>query len=234
MRHADDAGLNEAVNEAILRLVKKSRLQSLSIIANAPATEAFCRQLPSALREAKVEPVIFLHFNIVESAPLTDFLKPIVNSDGEFAGKWRVIQHCLTGRLGPAALETELQAQHRQLKQFGLTVAGVDSHQHMHALAPVAEAVNRFVAQHNMITRSYGNMRCITLVGVVKFQMFKLLARLTQLRHHSFPNLPRSWRRTDEPEFVVASWEKLRPQFLKTDMLVVYHPGSDYDHGLKF
>lgn len=234
MRHADDAGLNEAVNKAILQAIKKGRLHSLSIIANAPGTEDFCRQLEKLLPTVKKAPELYLHFNIIEFQPLTDFLKPIVNSEGVLAGKWRVVWHCLTGRLGPAALETELQAQHRQLKQFGVTVTGLDSHQHMHAFAPVADAASRYAAQHNMAVRSYGNMRCITLLGAVKLQLFKLLARTTQLRHHSFPGLPRTWRRTSGPQFVVASWEKLNPVLLKPEQLIICHPGTDYDHGVRF
>ena len=86
--HADDFGMNPAVNEGIVTTFRKGLLTSTSLLANAPAAEAACQtwsaltaefqsgRLPSALRRQQLtEPEqpfdLGIHLNLTQGSPLT-------------------------------------------------------------------------------------------------------------------------------------------------------------------
>jgi predicted glycoside hydrolase/deacetylase ChbG (UPF0249 family) len=225
MLHCDDAGISREANAAILKLVAAGRVASLSVLANAPEFADFCKGyagLPTAQRQATR---LFLHFNLVEFAPLSQHqgLRHIVRA-GQFTGRWTVIASCLLGRLHTGMVADELSAQLDCAQGYGLKIVGIDSHQHMHALNPVGTVVAEAARQrHISLVRCYGQMRCQTLLGTVRLGVFQAGALATNRMR-----LPVSWRGDTWQPFAVASWERINQAGLG-GIILVCHPGAPWD-----
>jgi predicted glycoside hydrolase/deacetylase ChbG (UPF0249 family) len=170
---------------------------------------------------------LFLHFNLVEFKPLTTqvTLRSILHS-GQFAGKMRVILKCLLRQLPIETVRKELEQQLRRAMDGGLSINGIDSHQHMHALGPISEAVTKITEEYHLaFVRSYSQMTCQTLMGSIKLGIFQFGSILTSRRLHS----PASWKRQAWRPFAVASWEPIVLSKLPPETLLVCHPGSIWD-----
>lgn len=225
--HADDAGLSSQANQAVLDLAKAGRLNSISVIANGPRVADFARAYNQIAAKQNNPPTIFLHFNLIEFKPLiAGWARP------GFGGKIKLAWAAVISGLDKTQVRSELEAQLDKLESYGLKVTGIDSHQHTHALSPIAEAVYQTAARRQLVYRSFGLMRCQSLRGKLKLSLFKLAARLSNLRHNQKLSLPVTWLPRWRP-FVVASWEKINRRNIKPDELIVCHPGTDYDHGFK-
>lgn len=215
--HADDLGLNKEVNQAALEFLRAGRLASVSVLANWPQVgEAaqILRQFPT------VE--VFLHFNLVEGKSLAAPAKSFDN---------RVLFAKLLLRLvDPAEVKRELLAQLERLSDLGLKVSGIDGHQHMHALSPIAEVVTEVAREKGIKhVRSYKLMKTQSLLGSIKLTIFRLVAFWTHLISYGQPILPITWRISSWRPFSVASWEALEPQSIKASETIVFHPGLPYD-----
>lgn len=136
--NADDFGMSSEVNEAILDLMRRGRLLSTSLLANAPAT----MEAIEALRGFP-ECSFGVHLNITEYEPLTRApgLAGLVNGAGK-------LQHLPAGfHFSIAmlrAIYTELSAQIEKLRSKGVPISHMDSHMHLHlrpALFPVVKAL---------------------------------------------------------------------------------------------
>lgn len=140
--HADDLGLSEAVNEAIVVSMARGWCSSTSLLANGPA---FAHAV-EALRTLR-EPDVGVHLNLTEFQPIRpDVLRSL------FAG----------GALGPGALEAtpaheqaiveEWTAQVAAVRAAGIEPSHLDSHQHLH-WRPLFQRVLRQVAAATGIHR---------------------------------------------------------------------------------
>lgn len=235
MLHADDAGLSVAINQAVLWLVQAERLESLSIIANSEHTAAFCWSLRELWPKVRKQPLIFLHFNLVECRSLAhwpDDAERIDKKGNFYFGYGGVVRSLLRHRIDPGVVRAELEAQYQRVCELGFTPVGIDSHQHMHALAPIAEVVRDFADEHSLtIIRSYDDMRAQTLVGAAKLLIFRMLAIATEVVYYRRPQLPTSWHGHIWREFVMTSWESVRYSKLKKGQIIACHPGSNVDRG---
>jgi predicted glycoside hydrolase/deacetylase ChbG (UPF0249 family) len=235
MLHADDAGLNPSVNRAIIELIKQERLESVSVIANSKHTADFVKALLELWPNLSQPPQVFLHFNIVEGRPLAIWPESSnrVGPDGNFYyGYNGVVKSLLARKISPDAVQFELEAQYQCLTSLGLYITGIDSHQHMHALAPIAEIVEKFADEHSVrIIRSYDDMHAQTLKGIYKLLLFRLLAISTEQLYYGRPRLPSSWKGHTWREFVMTSWEPIHYDKIRKGQIIACHPGSDVDRG---
>jgi len=126
--NADDLGISEQVNEAILSRLERRQISSATLIANAPAIE-------EAARAAKRFPhgTFGVHLNATEFEPLTcnPALRPLLDEDGNFAGNIRKVR---LDRRVRAAVQQEWVAQIERLQQLGVHVSHIDSHHHVHTI----------------------------------------------------------------------------------------------------
>lgn len=235
MLHADDAGLSPEINQAILRLVQEERLESLSIIANSPRTADFTEALNKLWPALQRPPQVFLHFNLVECRPLVPWPKASERIDeaGNFyVGYGGFIRSLLKGRIDPQVVRAELTAQYDRLVRLGFTPSGIDSHQHMHALAPIAQVVRDFAREHGIASiRSYDDMQTQTAMGSAKLMLFRVVALATELRYGRRVALPPSWHGHTWRAFLMTSWEPVRSARVKKGQLIACHPGSTVDRG---
>ena len=224
--HADDLGMNHTVNGATGALLAAGRLVGVSLLANGMATaEAVdlvrgCRGLP-----------VHLHLNLTQGRPVARRRAPsdLVGRDGAFLGPHRLVFALVRGEVDPADVEHELEAQLDRLDDLGVPLAGIDSHHHVHAFAPVGEVVERVAARRGLTGgRSYRLMRTHTPGGHGKKLLLSLLARTSSWASTGRGRLPPSWRADLGDAFAVASWERLDRDGAPAGTIVC-HPGGACD-----
>lgn len=138
--NADDFGLNEAANAGIIDTHRAGAVTSTTLMANAPAAGA-------AAELAGAHPAlgVGLHFNLTWGSALADpsLVPALVDGAGRFHGREMLARRAMTGQLPQTQVATELAAQWQRLLELGIQPTHVDSHQHVHAFAPVFSAVAR-------------------------------------------------------------------------------------------
>lgn len=140
--NADDAGLHEATDRAILRCFREGVVRSASVVANGPTTERFVeRALALGLD-------LGLHLNLTEGRALGGPLPRLTDAAGRFggtAGKRAVLRELVEGS---ADVGAELRAQWDRLVALGVAPTHVDGHNHVHvtgAVAPFLRGLGRTV-----------------------------------------------------------------------------------------
>jgi chitin disaccharide deacetylase len=132
---ADDYGLGAAVDQGILHLLQRGRLQAVSCLSSAPGWPAGAQALARAAGQASVG----LHFNLTEGRPLTAALQ---QRHARWPGLASVLVNAHLGRLPLSAVAEELQAQLGAFTAaYGQTPAHIDGHQHVHHLPGVRAVV---------------------------------------------------------------------------------------------
>jgi predicted glycoside hydrolase/deacetylase ChbG (UPF0249 family) len=144
--NADDLGMSEAQNEAILGLIADGRITSASLLMNAPALEDALARLPAA---AKVS--FGVHLNATQYAPLRHdpALGPLLDADGAFAGQSRFARARLDGAL-LRALEREWARQIERLRAAGIEPSHLDSHNHIHTRPALLPVLRRLIRRHGI------------------------------------------------------------------------------------
>jgi predicted glycoside hydrolase/deacetylase ChbG (UPF0249 family) len=142
--NADDFGLNDAANAGIIETHRAGAVTSTTLMANAPAAETAAH-----LAAAHPSLGVGLHFNLTWGRPLSDpgRVPALIDATGQFHGRDMLARRALTGRLPGQQVALELAAQWRRLLELGIQPTHVDSHQHVHAFAPVFSAVATHCAQ---------------------------------------------------------------------------------------
>lgn len=138
--NADDLGISERVNDAILELMARKRITSATLMANGPALE------DAAKRLRQVQGCSFgVHLNLTEFEPLTPRgrSKLLVDAHGLMRKSNR------NAKPAPARLRAmyeELSAQIERLLSLGIPLSHMDSHHHVHTIAymlPLIKALQR-------------------------------------------------------------------------------------------
>lgn len=124
---ADDFGLHEGINHAVIRLISMERLHATGALVGAPAWKSGARQLRSLHASSTVD--VGLHLDFTE-CPLTldrRGLPPLIFQSG-------------LGRLDRQAVRTEIRAQLNAFEQeMGAAPHFVDGHQHVHQFSVIRE-----------------------------------------------------------------------------------------------
>lgn len=158
--HADDFGMNSAVNAGIAAAFRRGLLTGTSLIANAPAIDEACRligslqhdattgDLPSADRRRRLgddrQPLDFgIHVNLTQGAPLTSgYPEELRLPSGDFAGVWQLWRR-LAAR--PTVyldrIRKELAAQFDALADRGCRPTHCNGHQYVELLPTVSQAL---------------------------------------------------------------------------------------------
>lgn len=139
--NADDFGLCEGVNKAVVDAHTHGILTSATIMANMPAAE-------QAVEIAKKMPTlgVGVHLNLCEGSPLSEkrLVAPLLGQDGKFCLTPAKI--ALLSSLESAyrnAIRTELTAQIQWVIDKKLTPTHMDSHKHIHSYPVIFSIVCR-------------------------------------------------------------------------------------------
>jgi hopanoid biosynthesis associated protein HpnK len=162
--NADDFGLTEKVNQAIIKAHTCGLISSASLLANGQAFE-------SALAMSRQAPRlgVGVHLNLTQGKPLapTSSIPSLVNGQGYFArkpaGLWRAM---ILGRVSAAEIEKELRAQIEKALAAGLVATHLDSHKHVHALPALGRMATRLAHEYSIpaircVTERWSGLRCL-------------------------------------------------------------------------
>lgn len=143
--NADDFGLTEGVNRAILEGHRRGVITSTTLMANG-------RQFSSAARSAHsaAELSVGCHVVLVDGEPLLprEQVPSLLAESGNGTAHLRqgfleLARDSFRHRIQPVEVEAEAAAQIRTLQSAGISVSHVDTHKHAHMLPSVCQAVLR-------------------------------------------------------------------------------------------
>ena len=139
--NADDAGISREVNQAIFELMSRKQLFSTTLLANGPALEEAVARIP-----AFPDCSFGVHLNLSQFRPLSNHpgLAPLLDERGEF-------NNDIIRRLRPSpgllrGVYAEWCAQLDRVREAGVTISHLDSHQHVHTcptLFPVLKMIQK-------------------------------------------------------------------------------------------
>ena len=135
--HADDFGLSEKVNEGILRAHTRGILTSTSLMATGAAFD-------HAISIWQSTPTldVGIHLTLVEEDPvvLAKNVPSLVNGEHQFhQNAVEFIKQYLKGKICLQEVQRELEAQILKVKNRGIRLSHIDSHQHIHMLPKIHE-----------------------------------------------------------------------------------------------
>ncbi len=145
--NADDLGLSRSVNEAIFEVYKAGNLTSATLMVDMPGTE-------HAALGAAGHPSLSLglHFCITEGKALVG-TSSITDAHGHFLERSVLIRKAIRGELFVDHIRREFLAQLGRMADLGVSPSHVDSHQHVHMLPVVFEAMAPVLAERELPVR---------------------------------------------------------------------------------
>jgi len=138
---ADDFGLEEEINAAIVEAFERGLITHTSMLANTPGFEAACE----LAQERGLTGRIGVHLNLTEARPLTEAIRSVsrfCDENGQFRNWRRESRAFRLPRPERDAVATEVRAQVLRCREGGIDVTHIDSHKHVHN----KPAIGRIVA----------------------------------------------------------------------------------------
>lgn len=146
--NADDFGLCASINAGVIAAHESGVVRSASIIATGGAFDA-------AAEYAHKHPALDtgLHLALCDGRPVCDpaTVRSLVDADGRFArGHAAFLRRWLSGRVVHAEVAAELRAQMKKVREAGLRITHLDSHQHLHAQPGIWKIVSQLAAENGV------------------------------------------------------------------------------------
>ncbi len=202
--HADDLGLSEATNSAILQLARMGKLDGASLLVCGPAVSAGVKGWQE-LQTKHPELELCLHLCLTEGpcAALASSIPDLVNDDGHLKlsfGAWLSLSllpnwHQRRQRI-THQLHQEIQAQIARFRQLVSEEAPIhlDGHQHVH-LVPIVHDCLLAISEDQQITWMRSTTEplpaglalhwwwnALRQSGLLKWMVLELLSRRAQLK----------------------------------------------------
>jgi predicted glycoside hydrolase/deacetylase ChbG (UPF0249 family) len=146
--NADDFGLSPAISRGILRAHRDGIVTSASLLGN-------CDDLPSARALLAEAPQlgVGVHLALCGGRPVAaaDSVRSLLGPDGAFGSRGQdFIAAWMKGRIVPAEVERELDAQVARVREAGIAVDHLDTHHHLGFLPVVGRAVESVARRHGI------------------------------------------------------------------------------------
>ncbi|HXD75100.1 MAG TPA: ChbG/HpnK family deacetylase [Vicinamibacterales bacterium] len=176
--NADDLGLTPGVNAGIFAAMDAGVVSDASLLANG---RAFADAV-AGLRERRID-AIGLHFCLVDmESPLApaEAVAPLVEGDHFIVNRNCLFLRTLAKpRRLVAAMQRELECQYARMRDAGLRVSHLDSHQHVHLFPFIARMVADFCAERGIrfirLVRPRGSAGVVpAAVGMLSSQLAAL------------------------------------------------------------
>ncbi|MEI8017848.1 MAG: ChbG/HpnK family deacetylase [Schlesneria sp.] len=186
--HADDFGMNTAVNLGILTAFRDGLLTSTALLANAPAAETACREwgkfvvehasgslFSSEKRRRVFEPLLpfdlGIHLNLTQGCPLTNVRFPsvLLDENGNFPGIGKLFARLnLASSAQRQAVEAELYAQVAWMCDHGLRPTHLNGHQYIEMIPQISIMIPEILRYF-----SIGTVRVALEPGLVRNVLFR-------------------------------------------------------------
>ncbi|HEY6476656.1 MAG TPA: ChbG/HpnK family deacetylase [Polyangia bacterium] len=146
--NADDFGMSAAISRGILRAHREGIVTSTSLLGNAP-------DLPRARAMLAETPTlgVGVHLALCGGRPVADpdGIPSLLTPEGKLPARGQdFIAAWAKGRIIPAEIERELEAQVARVRDAGIAVDHLDTHHHLGFLPPVGRAVETVARRHGI------------------------------------------------------------------------------------
>lgn len=194
--NADDFGMSEAYNRAVLEGYQFGILKSTSLTANGEAFEEACEKVIPACPDLGVG----IHLNIIEGKSLCPDLDQLTDSQGNFNNSFGTL---LLKSLNPnnkafmEQIEKEFRAQIEKVISR-TKVTHIDSHVHTHSIPKIFELTTKLAKEYGIkqirtqfekpylmpdSSRIFNRKYPINLIKVALLEFFTLINEKTVLKY---------------------------------------------------
>ena len=231
--HSDDYGYKIYSDKKIIQLIKNKRIKSVSVLSTMVGQSSLKALKKQAGNNNHLH--IGLHLNLIEGKSNSgkDFVPSLLSGKGNFYFLPVFLIRLFLKTINKDHLKREIEQQIDKLQKSGLTVNFIDSHQHVHALSPVAEILDEIVKEKKIKNiRTYNNIRTYTFIAKCKFLLLKLASVTSYYLEYGKLGLPSSWRGGHNIQYSIMSWEGGRLDFSKItnkSLILVTHPFLPFD-----
>jgi predicted glycoside hydrolase/deacetylase ChbG (UPF0249 family) len=135
--NADDFGFAPGVNRGIVEAHEAGTLSSTSMMVNTPAFD----EAVQLVRTRAPRLGVGLHLNLIAGRPVSEATSLVNPRTGCFHSLPELASRAVSGRVHPADVRRECDAQLAVLRRAGVAPTHLDSHRHAHALPAVLAAV---------------------------------------------------------------------------------------------
>lgn len=146
--NADDFGMSEAFNRAVLEAYSSEILKSASLVANGDAFDEACERVIPVCPDLGVG----IHLNIIEGKSLCSDLDKLTDENGNFNNSYvQLLLKSLNYKdnIFMEQLEREFRAQIEKVKER-VEVTHIDSHVHTHSIPRIFELVCRLAKEYGI------------------------------------------------------------------------------------
>lgn len=223
---ADDYGQNQFINEGILSLANKGRINAISCLTNMPSWQVSAEKLSDLCKTT----FIGLHINLTDGKALSRQWKNQLGS--QFPSLLSIIKYSYVRKLKVETVEAEIDA---QLKAFtdkmGYLPDHFDGHQHVQQLPVIRQALlNLNQKYHLPIRNTVGHWSyLISTNAFPKHHIIALLGGLSFNHLLKKRNIPSNSSFSGIYNFAKAEqYHKFFPKFLKRSHsggMIMCHPG---------
>lgn len=232
---ADDAGLSAPLSRRIASLLASGRLSATSLLACAPAfAEAVDALGAAGVSEAGVHLCAVGGETPLSAPHAVSTLAP----GGRFPGSWPIVAaRVASGRVRLAEVEREWEAQLAAVRDAGLRVTHLDSHQHLHLLPRLLPVVLSLARRFDVLFVRAPHPGDPAAVGAPVGPAGRARARLLSLfgsaarRRIAAAGLrepPRVLGLAEAGRMTLPRWRSLVAGIPRTGTFeVVLHPGAD-------
>lgn len=211
--HADDLGMSEATNEAIVEALRCGWCTSASLLANGPAFDHALRLLRAGLPDADVG----IHLNLSAFAPLCPALlsSDLLDAAGHLGPAGRhARRHHLPG------IRAEWRAQIARVRGAGIQPGHLDSHQHLHWQPLLRRALHDLARE--------AGIPCVRGLGGYRPGVDPIRSGLQRLRsrRHAL-SIWRAGLRSTEGFVSVPVFREIGPSLRLSSLEIMTHPGAN-------
>jgi len=165
---ADDFGLSEDINRAIIKLVERDRVSAVSCMVALPH---FDRVAFAGLLTHKDRVDIGLHLTLTDIPPVCagEAVKSLRQASGLLPSMGSLLRRGIWGRVNPAEVANEVRSQYERFSQLtGHVPDYVDSHLHVHQFPGVREGLLQFLDTVNSATGFYVRNSAMSLGKITR------------------------------------------------------------------
>lgn len=125
--NADDYGLDDDINRAIIDLAQAGAITSTSVMANFATDDSIAQLKQTSISTG-------FHLNLIEGKPVSDTsqVMSLIDENGFFLSWRQLLIGFALNRIKKGELVTEIENQLIALRLKGLSVSHADSHKHIH------------------------------------------------------------------------------------------------------
>ncbi len=143
--NADDFGLTEDTNRAIIELAAAGAISSTSLMVNLPGVDSAGKLFESAPNVG-----VGLHLNLTKGTPLTE-ARSLVDETGAFLPLKTLVERSRRGAVEQKQIEAEIGAQFERARSLAAhRLDHWDSHEGIHRYEPFASIAIRFGRQFDV------------------------------------------------------------------------------------